>query len=249
LNGTQTLSNKTLSSPTINTPTITGGTQSSPTIIGPTLDYPLSGNGLDGDNTFASPSDSRVPTTLAMKTYVDNQVTGKIYQTATYDTGVAFEDNLVTGAANGQVIDRAKMSFRVSAATGTGAVLGIRVFVNGGVVIKAPIGAYSIISSAGGGVVDVYDQTNTYLYSGLLASNQETVVGTVEAIVYSTAIDLHWTASQRYLVSGNWNFQQYQGNVRLLPDNVTNISFDGFRLLVTNGVATFSTRALYETIE
>lgn len=75
-----------------------------PTISSATLNTAVSGTAIDNDSTFASPSSTKVPTTSATKTYIDNKVAGLSWK-ASVRVATTANGTLATAFANGQTVD------------------------------------------------------------------------------------------------------------------------------------------------
>lgn len=75
-----------------------------PTVSSPVVNTAISGSAISDDSTFASPSSTKVPTTNAVKTFVDNALTGLKWKAAVIMATTA-NGVLATAFANGQTVD------------------------------------------------------------------------------------------------------------------------------------------------
>lgn len=75
-----------------------------PTLVSPVINTGISGSAISDDTTFASPSSTTVPTTNAVKTFVDNQLSGLKWKAAVR-VATTTNGTLATAFANGQTVD------------------------------------------------------------------------------------------------------------------------------------------------
>lgn len=75
-----------------------------PTIVSPVIDTGISGGAIDNDDTFASPSSTKVPTTNATKNYIDNKVAGLSWK-ASVRAATTVAGTLASDFENGDTID------------------------------------------------------------------------------------------------------------------------------------------------
>jgi hypothetical protein len=75
-----------------------------PTLVSPVVNTGISGTAIQDDSTFASPSSTKVPTSAAVKAYVDNLLAGLSWKAAVRVATTA-NGTLATAFANGQTID------------------------------------------------------------------------------------------------------------------------------------------------